>query len=106
MVGHPFLLEDPNVDGAVHLYRCGHCKKLAPIWVKLAEQLQHSVTVAEVDCEDHKSLCSAQGVTGFPMLFFYPASGKKTEYTGSRRYEALKDWAERAVKPYVAKRHR
>ncbi|KAH9986801.1 thioredoxin-domain-containing protein [Russula vinacea] len=78
---------------------CGHCKKLAPIWEKLAKGLQHRVTVAEVNCEDHKSLCSSEGVTGFPMLFFYPASGEKTEYSGSRRVEAMKDWAERAVRP-------
>jgi thioredoxin-like negative regulator of GroEL len=87
------------IDGTSHVDRCGHCKKLAPTWVKLAKQLQHSVTVAEVNCEDYKSLCSTQGVTGFPMLFFYPASGKKTEYTGNRNFEVLKDWVERAVKP-------
>ncbi|KAI0301939.1 thioredoxin-domain-containing protein [Multifurca ochricompacta] len=79
--------------------RCGHCKKLAPTWVQLAKELQHNVTVAEVNCEDHKSLCSKQGVTGFPMLFFYPASGKKVEYTGNRKLESLKGWVERAIKP-------
>ncbi|KAH8999546.1 thioredoxin-domain-containing protein [Lactarius akahatsu] len=78
---------------------CGHCKKLAPTWVKLAKELQHTVSIAEVNCEDHKSLCSTEGVTGFPMLFFYPSSGKKTEYTGNRRFEALKGWVERAMKP-------
>jgi thioredoxin domain-containing protein 5 len=88
-----------GADGTAHAGRCGHCKKLAPTWVNLAKQLQHSVTVAEVNCEDHRSLCSTQGVTGFPMLFFYPASGKKTEYTGNRKFEALRDWVEKAVKP-------
>lgn len=88
-----------SVDGAAYLARCGHCKKLAPTWVKLAKELQRSVTVAEVNCEDYKSLCSKEGVTGFPVLFFYPASGKKTEYTGNRKFEALKDWIQRAVKP-------
>lgn len=83
----------------MYLVRCGHCKKLAPTWQNLAKELQRSVTVAEVNCEDYKSLCSSEGVTGFPMLFFYPASGKKTEYSGSRKLEALKNWAERAVKP-------
>jgi len=79
--------------------RCGHCKKLAPIWEKLAKELQRQVTVAEVDCEDHKLLCSSEGVTGFPMLFFYPESGKKSEYSGTRKLAAMKNWAERAVKP-------
>ncbi|KAI0273123.1 thioredoxin-domain-containing protein [Russula aff. rugulosa BPL654] len=78
---------------------CGHCKKLAPTWEKLAKELQSRVTVAEVNCENHKSLCSSEGVNGFPMLFFYPESGKKSEYSGTRKLEAMKNWAERAVKP-------
>jgi thiol-disulfide isomerase/thioredoxin len=88
-----------SVDGITHFGRCGHCKKLAPTWEKLAKELQHSVTVAEVNCEDHKSFCSSEGVAGFPMLFFYPESGKKTEYTASRKLGAMKEWALRAVKP-------
>ena len=79
--------------------RCGHCKKLAPIWEKLAKELQGRVTVAEVNCDDYKSLCSSEGVTGFPMLFFYSESGKKSEYSGTRNLEAMKNWAERAVRP-------
>jgi len=72
---------------------------LAPTWEKLAKELQHNVTVAEVNCEDYKSLCSSEGVTGFPMLFFYPEIGKKVEYSGNRKLEPLKEWASRAVKP-------
>jgi len=72
---------------------------LAPTWEKLAKEFQRQVTVAEVNCEDYKSLCSSEGVTGFPMLFFYPVSGKKSEYPGNRKLEAMKNWAQRAVKP-------
>ena len=95
---HPVELS-LGVDEVAHLVRCGHCKKLAPTWSKLAKELQHTVSIAEVNCEDHKSLCSTEGVTGFPMLFFYPSSGKKTEYTGNRKLEAMKAWVERAMKP-------
>ncbi|KAI0057744.1 thioredoxin-domain-containing protein [Artomyces pyxidatus] len=80
---------------------CGHCKKLAPIWTKLAHEMQHKMTIAEVNCDDYKSLCTAQGVTGFPMLFLYPPYGKKAEFTGKRRLDAMKAWLERAVKPSV-----
>ena len=88
-----------DINQATCSNRCGHCKKLAPTWEKLAKELQRRVTVAEVNCEDYKSLCSSEGVTGFPMLFFYPESGKKSEYSGTRKLEAMKNWAERAVKP-------
>jgi thioredoxin-like negative regulator of GroEL len=88
-----------GVNQATCSNRCGHCKKLAPTWEKLAKELQRRVTVAELNCENHKSLCSSEGVNGFPMLFFYPESGKKSEYSGTRKLEAMKNWAERAVKP-------
>ncbi|KAI0314733.1 thioredoxin-domain-containing protein [Amylostereum chailletii] len=79
---------------------CGHCKKLAPIWTQLAAQMQHKLTLAEVDCDAHKALCTREGVSGFPMLFFYPPDhGDKAEYTGNRKLDPLKAWAERAIKP-------
>ncbi|KAH9065077.1 thioredoxin-domain-containing protein [Lactarius deliciosus] len=77
----PNVVADGDVFVKFFAPWCGHCKKLAPTWTKLAKELQHTVSIAEVNCEDHKSLCSTEGVTGFPMLFFYPSSGKKTEYT-------------------------
>ncbi|KZV63248.1 thioredoxin-domain-containing protein [Peniophora sp. CONT] len=80
---------------------CGHCKKLAPVWEQLAREMRHQLTIAEVDCDQHKKLCNVEGVTGFPMLFFYGADGSKTEYTGSRKLEGMKGWAERAVQPAV-----
>jgi len=95
----PNVIADGDVFVKFFAPWCGHCKKLAPTWIKLAKELQHTASVAEVNCEEHKSLCSTEGVTGYPMLFFYPSSGKKTEYTGNRRLEAMKAWVERAMKP-------
>ncbi|EPQ59737.1 thioredoxin-domain-containing protein [Gloeophyllum trabeum ATCC 11539] len=81
---------------------CGHCKKLAPVWVDLARHMADKLTVAEVNCEEHSALCKNQDVTGYPMLYFYPGGGAaKTEYTGGRKLEALKAFAERAVSPAV-----
>jgi thioredoxin-like negative regulator of GroEL len=88
-----------NINQSICPNRCGHCKKLAPTWEKLAKGLQRRVIVAEVNCENYKSLCSSEGVSGFPMLYFYPESGEKSEYSGTRKLEAMKNWAERAVKP-------
>ncbi|KAJ7593435.1 protein disulfide isomerase [Mycena floridula] len=74
---------------------CGHCKKLAPIWKNLAKHLQNKLTIAEVDCEEHKALCVAEGVPGYPTLFYYTA-GSKTEYNGGRKLDQLKAFAEKA----------
>ncbi|KZT20616.1 thioredoxin-like protein [Neolentinus lepideus HHB14362 ss-1] len=81
---------------------CGHCKKLAPIWIDLARHMQNKLTIAEVNCEDHSSLCKSQGVTGYPMLYYYSGQGAdKTEYAGGRKFEQLKAFAERVVAPAV-----
>lgn len=81
-------------------YRCGHCKKLAPIWTELARNMRGKLTIAEVNCEEQGALCRSQGVTGYPMLYYYP-SGKDTkmEYTGGRKLEQLIAFAEKLSGP-------
>jgi len=88
-----------RIDAEHPWCRCGHCKHLAPTWAELGKKMQYKLTIAEVNCEDHKSLCREQGVTGFPMLIFYPNDGNKSEYTGNRKLPALKAWAEKAANP-------
>jgi len=45
--------------------RCVHCQKLAPTWQQLAESFADvkAVTIAEVDCSQHASLCQQQQVS-------------------------------------------
>jgi thioredoxin domain-containing protein 5 len=62
--------------------------------------MQHTLAIAEVNCEDHASLCATQGVQGYPVLYFY-ANGIKAEYTGGRKLEQLKAFADRASAPFV-----
>ncbi|KAI0951633.1 hypothetical protein AcV7_007680 [Taiwanofungus camphoratus] len=79
---------------------CGHCKKLAPVWTQLAGQMQNKLTIAEVNCEEHGSLCRSEGVAGYPMLFYYAGNGGgKTEYTSGRKLEQLEAFAEKVSGP-------
>ena len=91
----------PIIQGA---FRCGHCKKLAPTWTQLASTMKEKLTIAEVNCEAFSTLCKSQGVTGYPMLFFYSggsgAGSRQTEYTGGRKYDQLKKFADDTVAPY------
>ena len=64
--------------------------------------MRGKANIAEVDCEDHAAICRSQGVTGYPMLFYYSGDGNgKTEYTGGRKLEQLKAFVEKVSSPYV-----
>lgn len=78
---------------------CGHCRKLAPTWTQLAEQMKNQLVIAEVNCDDHNALCRAEDVQGYPMLFYYGDDGVKSEYTGGRKPEQLQAFVEKVLKP-------
>lgn len=75
---------------------CGHCKKMAPAWSELMEKHADSKTlfVAKVDCtKEGKSLCSKEGVRGFPTVK-YGSLGNLEKYGGGRTAEALTKFAD------------
>ncbi|XP_062083502.1 probable protein disulfide-isomerase A6 [Humulus lupulus] len=71
---------------------CGHCKKLAPEYEKLGSNFKKakSVLIGKVDCDEHKSLCSKYGVTGYPTIQWFPkGSLEPKNYEGPRNTESL-----------------
>ncbi|KAJ7977632.1 Protein disulfide isomerase-like 2-2 [Quillaja saponaria] len=71
---------------------CGHCKKLAPEFEKLGATFKKtkSVLVGKVDCDEHKSLCSKFGVSGYPTIQWFPkGSLEPKKYEGERTAESL-----------------
>ena len=65
--------------------------------------MKEKLTVAEVNCEAFSALCKSQGVTGYPMLFYYSggsdAGNRQTEYTGGRKFDELKKFADDTIAP-------
>ncbi|KAF3789787.1 disulfide-isomerase like 2-1 protein [Nymphaea thermarum] len=71
---------------------CGHCKKLAPEYEKLGATFKKtkSILIGKVDCDEHKSLCSKYGVTGYPTIKWFPqGSLEPKSYEGARTADAL-----------------
>ena len=47
---------------------CGHCKNLAPEWIKAAKALKGIVNVAAVDMDADQSVGSPYNIRGFPTI--------------------------------------
>ncbi|KAI3448509.1 hypothetical protein Pfo_005174 [Paulownia fortunei] len=74
---------------------CGHCKKLAPEYEKLGASFKKakSVLIGKVDCDEHKSLCTKYGVSGYPTIQWFPkGSLESKKYEGARTAEALTEF--------------
>ncbi|RDX81869.1 hypothetical protein CR513_37405 [Mucuna pruriens] len=74
---------------------CGHCKKLAPEYEKLGSSFKKakSVLIGKVDCDEHKSLCSKYGVSGYPTIQWFPkGSLEPKKYEGPRTAESLAEF--------------
>jgi protein disulfide-isomerase A1 len=73
---------------------CGHCKALAPEYVKAAAKLAERdppLYLAKVDATEEKQLGERFGVQGFPTLKWF-VNGKDQEYTGGREEDTIVSW--------------
>jgi protein disulfide-isomerase A6 len=72
---------------------CGHCKRLAPEWEKLAKAFsnEQNVVIAKVDATGSQELAARYQVSGYPTLIFFSATDKDVPepYDGGRDLEEL-----------------
>jgi len=82
---------------------CGHCKELAPAWVKLSREWESNRRrdgvglVGEIDCTEEEDWCSTEWeITAFPTLLYGdPSMGGifLETYEGDKSYESLSEFA-------------
>jgi len=69
---------------------CGHCKSLVPEYTRLGAAAKNNkkVVIAKVDANEHSSLGSRFGVSGFPTIKYFAANSLEAEeYQGGRTAE-------------------
>jgi len=79
---------------SLSLFRCGHCKKLTPIYDEVATELANQgspVKLAKIDVDQYDSVKGTYGVQGFPTLIFYN-NGQSQKYNGQRSKESMVNW--------------
>jgi protein disulfide isomerase len=74
------LVLNNDKDVLVKFYApwCGHCKKLAPVWDELAQQLseQKNVVIAKMDSTANEVDVPGLAVQGFPTIYFFKGNNK------------------------------
>ena len=74
---------------------CGHCQRLEPTWISLADAAAASgadFKVAEVDCTVETDLCKVFGIRGYPTLNLLDGETMYA-YRSERSAEALLTFA-------------
>jgi len=86
---------DETKDVLVKYYApwCGHCKKLAPIWDELANEVADidDLVIAKFDATTNEAKDIA--IKGYPTLTWYPKGNKSgIPYKGGRELDAFKGY--------------
>ncbi|EGG05348.1 uncharacterized protein MELLADRAFT_116816 [Melampsora larici-populina 98AG31] len=81
---------------------CGHCKALAPFYAEAAIALKpKAIKLAKVDCTAETTLCSEQGVTGYPTLKLFN-KGVVSDYNGPRTTDGIVSYMIKRSLPVVS----
>lgn len=86
------LQKDKDVFLKIYAPWCGHCKKIAPVWEELAEQLKDNqhIVIAKFDGTANEPDTTGFDFHGFPTLYYVKAgTNAPIPYDGDRTVEGM-----------------
>jgi len=84
---------------------CGHCKNLAPEWIKAAAALKGVARVGAVNMDAEQSVGAPYGIKGFPTIKIFGANkNSPSDYNGARTAQAIVDDALSQLRSMVSSR--
>ena len=74
---------------------CGHCKRFAEPYKKIAEQLAgDDVNVVKLDATKHRGVYKVKGI---PTIVFFPVEGEEIKFKGRRDIDTLVKWTRKQL---------
>jgi len=70
---------------------CQPCKKLAPIYKDVSEEID-DVNFGKVDMEEHQELGTSMGVRALPTIIIMKGDEEAARTSGVKKKEELKGW--------------
>lgn len=93
-----FIAANPHAMVKFYAPWCGHCKKFAPEYARIAKAFKGRVGFAVVDGSEETRLMSVFNVSGYPTLRWF-VKGNSINYEGPRSEQKITPWIESRLKP-------
>ncbi|VDO61419.1 unnamed protein product [Haemonchus placei] len=92
-----FLRTNPTFLAKFYSPGCYHCKKLAPVYAKVASLVK--IPLVKINAETEKELSERYEIRGYPTLKFWKDGKGPEEYDGGRDLQEIIDWIKSRTDP-------